>query len=232
MGRSLPYSSTAASLASIRQWPSESARHWAESVMRDLCANGNVLAVVALGSAVRPVHSAHDFDCLYIYDGTPPTIPRPPHNVDIRSFEVSKVNQLIESGQDLLVWSVKFGCVVCERQSFWSELAGSWLPRLPFPSYAVADARARRAERLLSDLQTVGDHDASVEQRLTALTHRARAALLRANVFPASRPELSDQLRQIGEEDLAATLNEAIEARDALAHLVAMPTQRRAADRA
>lgn len=198
--------------------------------MRELCTNGNVLAVVALGSAVRPMHSAHDFDCLYIYDGTPPTIHRPPNNVDIRSFEASKVDRLIESGHDLLVWSVKFGCVVCERQSFWSKLAGSWLPRLPFPSYSVADARARRAERLLNDLQDVGDHDASVEQRLTALTHRARAALLRANVFPASRPELSNQLRQIGEEDLAATLREAIEARDALAHVLTFPAERRAVD--
>jgi hypothetical protein len=45
------------------------------------------------------------------------------------------------------------------------------------------------------------------------LTHRARAALLRAGVFPASRPELPAQLRQIRESTLAKDLEAALKDR-------------------
>jgi hypothetical protein len=80
----------------------------------------------------------------------------------------------------------------------------------------VAGARAAQAERFLDELREIGDEDAAAEQLVAAATHRARAALLRAHVFPASHPELPGQLRQIGLDSLADDLTAALEKRKAL----------------
>jgi hypothetical protein len=183
-----------------------------------LCANPNVLAVVLLGSTIRPADSSYDLDRIYVHTGERPNLNRPPIDVDLRAFESSQLDRLIAEGNDLLVWSLKLGSLVCERDSYWTRLRDSWLSRLPFPSAAIAEKRAERAERMLADLTEIGDHYAAVEQLVTALTHRARAALLRANVFPASRPEMPDQLRRIGNVQLAQALANAIAERNALAH--------------
>lgn len=187
----------------------------------ELCANPRVLAVIVLGSAMRPVETSYDLDCLYVYTGERPATAIPTVDVDVRGFAASEVDDLIVNGQDLLIWSIRMGQMVCECDRYWTRLREHWLPRLPFPSAAIADARAVRAERLLTVLREIGDHDATVEQLITVLTHRARAALLRWFVFPASRPELPKQLRQIGNEALADALDRAIRERNALVHLSA-----------
>lgn len=205
-------------LAHVLRWPTVAAREWATRALPDLCANENVLAVVLLGSAIRPASSSFDFDCLYIYRGVRPVIMKAPSEVDIRGFNSDRVDHFIADGHDLLVWSIRLGQVACERDAFWSKLREKWLERMPFPSSDVADNRAAKAEELLHDLLKVGDEDAAVEQLVTALTHRARAILLRATVFPASRPELPNQLREIGETVLADSLESAIRQRNMLVH--------------
>lgn len=204
--------------AAVLRWPSAAAQHWAEFVFARLCDSPDVLAVVLFGSTIRPGVDSFDFDCLYIFRGEPPVLPPAPMEVDIRSYPVDQIDRLVEGGHDLLGWSLRLGELVCERDGFWTGLRERWLPRLPFPSHEVAEARAARAERLLADLREMGDEDAAVEQLVSAATHRARAALLRANVFPASRPELPAQLRQIGLHTLADDLTAAINTRNALAH--------------
>jgi hypothetical protein len=205
-------------IAAVLRWPSSDARRWAESVLSQLCGNPNVMAVVLFGSSIRPATESFDFDCLYIYQGDRPALPRAPMEVDVRAYPAADVERLIESAHDLFVWSIRMGEVVCERDGFWTRLRESWLPRLPVLSPEIADDRAARAERILADLRDMGDEDAAVEQWVTAATHRARAALLRAGVFPASRPELPAQLREIGAHALADTLIAAMEKRRALAH--------------
>lgn len=215
-------------VAAVLRWPGDDARLWAERAFSRLCGNQNVVAVVLFGSAVRPAVDSFDLDCLYVYDGDHPTIPSAPAEVDVRGYHVDQVEPLIEGGHDLLVWSVRLGALVCERDAYWTRLRDRWLSRLPFPSPEVADARAERAERILADLREMGDEDAAVEQMLTAVTHRARAALLRASVFPASRPELPGQLRQIGLDELAGSLAAAMEKRKSLAsQYVGHPDQMR-----
>jgi hypothetical protein len=189
----------------------------AEFVFARLCGSRDVLAVVLFGSAVRPGVDSFDLDCLYIYRGEPPVLPPAPMEVDVRAYPVDQVEHLVEAGHDLLGWSLRLGELVCERDEFWTRLREKWLSRLPFPSHEVAGARAAQAERFLAELREIGDEDAAAEQLVAAATHRARAALLRANVFPASRPELPGQLRQIGLDSLADDLTAALEKRSALA---------------
>jgi hypothetical protein len=219
-------------LSHILRWPTHGSRDWALRALPQLCSNPNVMAVVLIGSTIRPAESSYDLDCLYIYRGGRPVLPRTPNDVDARGFDATQVDELITRGHDLLVWSLKLGRLVCERDSYWSHLCDRWLVRLPFPSADIADRRAVKAEEILRDLRDIGDNDAAVEQLVTALSHRARAALLRARVFPASRPELPEQLRQIGEPLMADSLEAAIRERNALAHQSMVGTSRTAGDAA
>lgn len=205
-------------IGAVARWPTPEAREWAERAFAPLCSSPDILAVVLFGSTVRPVDSSFDLDCLYIYRGERPDLPAVPIEVDLRGYPADRVDELIEGAHDLLLWSIRFGRLVCERNGYWTHLTAYWSSRLPFPSAEVAEARAAEADRLYADLREVGDEDAAIEQLVTALTHRARAALLRANIFPASRPELPAQLREIGEIRLADALSVAIEERNSLAH--------------
>lgn len=204
-------------LVSVLRWPTDDARRWAERAFSRLCSDPNIAAVVLFGSAVRPVESSFDFDCLYIYQGDKPVVPPAPIEVDLRGYAADQVDTLIQNAHDLLIWSIRFGKLVCERNEYWTDLVARWNSVLPFPSAEVAEDRALKAERLLQYAMATGDEDAVVEQLVTAATHRARAALLRAQVFPASRPELPDQLRTIGEHELAENLKTAMRKRQELA---------------
>ena len=59
----------------------------------------------------------------------------------------------------------------------------------------------------------IGDEDAAQEQYITMLTQIARACLIRSDTYPASRPELPDQLKSVGEHELASQLEKALQTR-------------------
>lgn len=192
------------------RWPSEAARNWAIHTIEELKAQSSILAVVFFGSSVRPVSSVGDLDLLIVFEGSVPELTAVPIDVDVRSYAASMVPELIGKGHDLLGWSIRYGVVVYERNSYWSELRRDWMPNLPFPSAVIAEQRAERAEGLLRKLQAIGDDDAAAEQYLSVLTHRARSFLLRREIFPISRPELAGQLRQAGQSELAIQLELAL----------------------
>lgn len=205
--------------ASINQvrWPSDAARDWATHAIGELKADKSTLAVVFFGSSVRPVSSVGDLDLLIVFEGSEPQLTDVPIDVDVRSYAAPMVPELVRKGHDLLGWALRHGVVAYERNLYWSELRRNWLPNLPFPSAAIAEQRAERAEGLLRKLQAIGDEDASAEQYLSVLTHRARSFLLRKGVFPISRPELAEQLRQAGQSELAMQLELALSRRSRIA---------------
>ncbi len=160
----------------VRRWPSREPRAWAEKFVAKACAGEAVVSVIAFGSAAR--------DVTYSFD-------RAPIDVDVRPSPAHSISALIGGAHDLLGWSIRFGALVCERKSFWTRLVSEWRDRLPLPSREIALERAAKAEELAEDLQKVA------EQHLSMLTHLARASLVRGQVYPASRPELPGQLREI-----------------------------------
>lgn len=192
------------------RWPSDAARDWAIRAIEELKANSNILAVVFFGSSVRPVSSVGDLDLLIVFEGSEPELTDVPMDVDVRCYASSILPGLIRNGHDLLGWAVRYGVVAYQRNSYWSEFRSEWMPNLPFPSPVIAEQRAERAEGLLRKLQAIGDDDATSEQYLSVLTHRARSFLLRRGVFPISRPELAGQLRQAGQSELAMQLDLAL----------------------
>ncbi len=158
------------------------------------------------------------FPNLVVYSGPRPEFDTPPIDVDVRGYEAGDVERLIAQGHDLLGWAVRLGLTVYDKHDYWSRLTERWRSSLPFPSALVAEQRALKASQLLDDLVTIGDEDAALEQLVSMLTHRARVALLRAGVYPASRPELPEQLLAMHETALARDLRTALERRNALIH--------------
>jgi hypothetical protein len=181
---------------------------------------GRLEAVIAVGSAVRPVETSHDIDLVLIYAKKKPDFPAPPKDVEIQLYESAQVEALVAGGHDLLGWAVRFGKLLYERQAFWGTLCERWGERVPLPSAEAAAERAARSARTLAALPAAGE-EAVARELITLLTQEARARLLRRGVFPASRPELPHQLREIGEERLAAALSDALARRRPVAAILA-----------
>lgn len=197
-------------LAAVRSWPSSRARSWTMDAVALAGQDTAILAIVASGSAVRDVAQSDDLDLVLVYRKSRPNLPRPPIGVDLQQHEAAEVPRKLAKGHDFLSWAVRFGQPLFEREEWWSRLRADWNDRLSLPSPAEARKRARRAQRLHQELQSLGDHDAATENYVSMLTHLARATLSDAGVLPRSRPELADQLRQIGEAPLADRLTEAL----------------------
>jgi hypothetical protein len=175
------------------------------------CADPAVLAVVAIGSAVREVKSAQDVDFLLVHaPGEPPMLGPLPLDVDVRPYDAATVDDRIALGHDLLGWAVQFGILLCERQQYWTHLSEQWMNHVPLPSPDKATERAIRARKLTEDLRGAGDWEAAAEQYVNWLTQDARARLIRAGVYPASRPELAGQLRAISAYTEADALDSAL----------------------
>jgi hypothetical protein len=192
-----------------RRWPSEEAKAWVVNFATRACAVERTRALVMIGSIVRPIATVNDVDLLYIYDAEPLSFRHHPLDVDIRAFSVSEVLKRLQEQQDLIIWSLEFGHVLCERDAFWSELRRRFKEHPLLPSPQTALDRAKRSERRLTELEEQGDIDAAAEQLVSALAHRSWFELLSAGVLPGSRAELSRQLRDIGRLKLAAELERA-----------------------
>lgn len=172
------------------------------------------VAVIAVGSAIRPGVASEDLDLIVLCRDRRLFKERAPIEVDLRSFDMNHVERAIEDGQDLLTWSVRFGQPLFDPDHAWEGIVARWKNCLPLPDAKVARARASTALAHLEDMRAIGDDDAVVELKVSHLTHLARAFLAEAGVYPASRPELPNQLRQVGEAELADKLEEALLKRD------------------
>lgn len=182
----------------IMRWPSPRSKAWTSQFLNEARGTDNILAVVAVGSSVRPAVRSMDLDLVVICKEPSNLRIKPPFEIDLRKYRADRVDGEMAKGNDLLGWAVKFGRVLFQREGYWKAVSESWRDRLPLPAPAVADERANEALHRLKKVLEIGDSGAAVEQALTYATHLARAELLRRNVYPASRPELPVQLRQIG----------------------------------
>ncbi len=203
-----PPSPTEGASAQVLRWPTRRSKDWTERFLHSAKSNPNIIAVVAIGSAVRPHVPSADVDLVVICrDPHGLNEDRPPMEVDLRAYSAGDVDVQLRSGHDMLGWAVRFGRILFQRNRFWEKIVHSWHDRLPLPSPKLARERAAAAHRHLIHLLQLGDADAAHEQALSYLTHLARAELLDRGVYPASRPELVQQLRGVGSYRLAEWLD-------------------------
>jgi hypothetical protein len=190
----------------VLRWPTRRSRAWTAGFLRSASKDTNVLAVIAVGSAVRPKVPSADLD-LVVICRDPAILDRAhPPEVDLRAYPANTVEPEIERGNDILGWAVRFGQILHQKGFYWGQIVNSWRDRLPIPSPVLARSRAMEAHRYLADMIRIGDLDAAREQALSYLTHLARAELLEKGIYPASRPELPEQLRRAGSSRLAIML--------------------------
>ena len=197
----------------IYRWPTQRARKWLGDFLVRARRDPNILAVVAIGSAVRPGVPSDDLDIIVVCTCSRDLSERAPLGVDLCAFDVSDVDAKIEAGNDLLVWAVVFGRAIFDRQQTWRRIVERWANRVPLPNPEIARARAATTFRRMKEMREMGDNEAAVELEVAYLTHCARGVLAAAGVYAASRPELPDQLRAIGAQELATKIDRALEAR-------------------
>ena len=199
------------SIPGIRRWPTPRSKTWTLQFLAEATDNDNVIAVVAVGSAVRPAVRSVDLDLVVICKEPPTLHAKPPLEIDLRMYRADQVPQDVAQGNDILGWAVRFGRVLFQRDGYWNAVVESWRDRLPLPSPTVAARRANEALHRLTKVLELGDLDAAEEQAVSYATHLARAQLLKRKVYPASRPELPAQLRQIGAHEAADCLQRLID---------------------
>ena len=193
----------AGTLKTVSRWPTDRSKRWTAQFLKSAQQDRNISAIVAVGSAVRPVASSIDLDLLVLCEEPTSFKAKPPMEIDLRVYAANQVFSLIEGGNDLVGWAVKFGRVLFEREGFWEAILKAWSDTVPLPSLQIALQRAERSFRHLNRVLEIGDSDAAHELAVSYLTHLSRVELIRRRVYPASRPELPEQLRSVGCSRLA-----------------------------
>lgn len=197
----------------IQRWPTISTMNWLVAFLERAQRDPNVVVVLAVGSAIRSGVDSDDLDLLACCHDASRLKERAPIEIDLRAKNLSDVDREIAKGGDLLIWAVRFGEPLLDKNHAWEAIVRRWDDCLPLPDPAVALKRAAAAYRHRERMREVGDEDGFNELNVTYLSHRARARLATAGVHPASRPELPGQLRKVGEVDLADSLEAALATR-------------------
>jgi hypothetical protein len=200
-------------LETVHSWPSSEAKRWVLAFVKGVCPGLNTQALIAIGSIVRELSVVYDADLIHIYKSHRPDLSNHPLDVDVRVYDGNEVPGLIAAGHDLLGWALRYGRLICEHDHYWTHLQARWQTSSPLPDPTISEKRASKAEAFYRDLRSLGDSAAAHEQLISLLTHKAWARLLRAGVYPASRPELPTQLRGIGDQSLAKRLTRVLSER-------------------
>ena len=199
----------------IVRWPTEHAKAWLTSFVERCQRNENVVAIVAIGSAVRPAAEADDLDILVLCRDRSALKDRAPIEVDVRKANAHGIESEIRRGDVLLAWAVLFGRPLLDKNQVWEGVVQRWRDCVPPPNMDVSLARATAIRERMEEMNEIGDHNAFCDLNVSYLTHLAWARLAKACVFPKSRPEIPSQLEAIGESDLATRLAHAIAERHA-----------------
>jgi hypothetical protein len=166
-------------LEQISRWPTARSKAWTERFVDSAVDDENIMAVVAVGSAVRPAVTSVELDLVVVCQQPSGFSAKPPMEVDLRTYPAGQVDSLISGGNDLLGWAVNFGRVLFQREAYWDAVVEAWRRRLPIPAVDMATQRAEDAFRRLRNVLALDDPDGAHEQALSYVTHLARAELLK-----------------------------------------------------
>jgi hypothetical protein len=195
------------------KWPTSGAKHWVEEFIERHEQNADFVALIAIGSAIRPVVASNDLDLLAIFTRLP-SAQKAPVEIDLKVVEAEQIDRKIKEGNDLLIWALNFGVPLSDRRHRWQQTLDRWQGYLPLPDEATSRTRASKSLNRTSKLLEVGDTLAALEEAISYLTHLSRAELIVAGIHPASRPELPSQLRSIGGDSRAAQLESLLQSRN------------------
>ena len=165
---------------------------------------GVEFAAILVGSVARETSTERsDIDVVFVSEQRLRRA-RCAARVHAQLFVADELRQKLRAGDDFALWCVRLGLPIADP-GIWATItadpeAAEW------PDWKPKIVHAMRRLILSSDLLKVGDLPAASEEALYAVTHTARAILLRAAVFPLSRPEMVEQLLGAGHRPLAELL--------------------------
>lgn len=157
----------------IHRWPSGRARRWLSSFLERARHDPNVVAVVAVGSSVRFGVASDDLDVVVLCRDPKRFRERAPIEVDLRRIGIDSVAESIRAGRDLVVWAVRFGRPLFDRDNTWADIVRNWNSRLPVPDSRVSLQRAQATFKRMEEMRDIGDENALDELQVSYLTHRA-----------------------------------------------------------
>jgi len=198
-------------LAVVNRWVGKS-KKWTEMFFESLDKHLSIKCVVLLGSAIRQRgHRRSDFDLLVVYDEKKRPKLGAPIEVDVRQYAQAGLEKKIATADEVLCWALKYGVVAYDPDGIWNEFLQYHKDRIPLPSRTKAEHRAYNSLQKACDMLENGDEFGAEDLILASLTQFVRSELISKGVFPASRPELPRQLREVlAGSPLANLLDEAM----------------------
>jgi predicted nucleotidyltransferase len=161
--------------------------------------NGDEIAVVLVGSVARGCSNEDSDVDLLVIGKERPKVADGLSGLHIQVSSETEFNRNLILGEDFEAWCLRFGVPLYDR-GIWARLR-----RLPivWPKWQAKIPHGARRLFMANALFEMGDLDAATEETVYALGHVARGLLLKAGVFPLSRPELAEQVRSLGYPHLA-----------------------------
>jgi len=179
-----------------------------QDFVREVCsANaGTELCVILIGSVARSTHTSQsDLDLLVIGDRLP-IVERHPDRLHVQALTTKQLADRLRAGDDFAAWCVRYG-VPLVTSGEWLKIVGSPDAAI-WPDWHRKIRHAARRLTLAAGLLETGDIAAAGEEMLYAVSHTARAILLKNGTFPLSRPEIIAQLRETGHHRLGKLLQD------------------------
>jgi len=175
-------------------------------LQRSLADGGRAVALT--GSTARAKRTlVSDLD--YHIVGERPFAGDLPSDVDLYAGGVDHLEAKINAGDDFVQWTLRCGCLLAD-DGVLRAAAIRIVERALWPDGAAKLARLPEHRRLAERLIAVQDRDAAQDEIRATLTSAARGLLLLTRIFPLSRSELPQQLRDADFEFLAFPLEMSI----------------------
>ncbi len=157
-------------------------------------------AVVLIGSAARGCRTDQsDIDMLFISTQKILRIPVI-SGYHIKFSTDVDFRRRLNAGEDFESWCGRYGVTLLDR-GVWAKIKAC--SQTVWPRWETKVVHGVRRLFLASQLLRMGDTFAAREELVFVLGHIARGLLLKAGIFPLSRPELAAQVREIGYPHLA-----------------------------
>lgn len=167
---------------------------------------GTQISVILIGSVARSTHTSQsDLDLLVVAD-KPPIVERHPDRLHVQALTTQQFAERLRAGDDFAAWCVRYGVPLLTSNG-WLQIVSS-SDADTWPDWRKKIRHAARRLTLAAALLETEDIAAAAEELLYAVSHTARAILLKSRVFPLSRPEIISQLRDTGQERLAKLLQD------------------------
>jgi predicted nucleotidyltransferase len=163
--------------------------------------------VVLVGSWARGTQVAHISDIDVLVGAPTKGRRRPMQRMHVFYLDETKLQGLATAGNDVVLWFLKFG-VPLSGAARWRDVRERVLRTRPRVNFEKKFDLARKQLTYADSLLRMGDLEAAHEELHVAAEHLGRGLLFKADVFPGSRREIPNQLREIACADLAQLLDD------------------------